>query len=175
MPTRPFSGLTDGSIVPPGQLRFPVTLGKRDNYHTELIDFDVAHIDIPYNAILGHPSLAKFMAATRHGHNVLKMPGCSGIITVAYDEKDVAALSSMPTMPRRPITLMTKVAFCLSRPPPRRRSSSSQSAIRRPRDQLATPQSLRPQPRRLSLPHKKARLVPPLGRARGLPSGEPMT
>jgi hypothetical protein len=28
------------------------------------------------------------MAATHHGYNVLKMPGCSGVITVASDEKD---------------------------------------------------------------------------------------
>ena len=39
----------------------PVTFGARDNYRTELIDFDVAHIRLPYNAILGYPSLAKFM------------------------------------------------------------------------------------------------------------------
>ena len=28
------------------------------------------------------------MAVTHHGYNVLKMPGSSGIITVACDEKD---------------------------------------------------------------------------------------
>jgi hypothetical protein len=87
-PTRPFSGVTDGSTTPLGQVRLPVTFGTRDNYHTELIDFDVAHIGLPYNAILGYPALAKFMAATHHGYNVLKMPGCSGVITVACDEKD---------------------------------------------------------------------------------------
>ena len=53
-----------------------------NNYHTELIDFDVAHIHLPYNAILGYPALAKFMEVTHHGYNVLKMPGSGGIITV---------------------------------------------------------------------------------------------
>ena len=53
---------TDGSTVPIGKVRLPVTFGKRDNYRTELIDFDVAHIRLPYNAILGYPALAKFMA-----------------------------------------------------------------------------------------------------------------
>src|SRR3954471_14277502 len=38
--------------VPIGQVRLPVTFGARDNYRTELIDFDVAHIRLPYNAIL---------------------------------------------------------------------------------------------------------------------------
>jgi hypothetical protein len=89
MPTRPFSGVTDGSTIPLGQVRLPVTFGTRKNYHTELINFDVAHIGLPYSAILGYPALTKFMAATHHAYNVLKMPGCSGIITVTYDEKDM--------------------------------------------------------------------------------------
>ena len=72
-----------------GQIRLLVTFGKHDNYHTEPIDFDVAHIRLPYNAILGYPALAKFMAATHHDYNVLKMPGSCGIITVACDEMDV--------------------------------------------------------------------------------------
>ena len=77
-PTKPFSGVTDGSTTPIGQVRLPVTFGQRDNYRTELIDFDVAHIRLPYNVILGYPALAKFMAVTHHGYNVLKMPGSGG-------------------------------------------------------------------------------------------------
>ena len=87
-PTKPFSGVTDGSTVPIGQVRLPVTFGKRDNDRTELIDFDVAHIRLPYNAILGYPALAKFMAVTHHGYNVLKMPGSGGVITVPCEERD---------------------------------------------------------------------------------------
>ena len=48
----------------------------------------VAHICLPYNAILGYPALAKFMAVTHHGYNVLKMPGSSGVITVPCEERD---------------------------------------------------------------------------------------
>ena len=88
-PTKPFSGVTDGSTVPIGQVRLPVTFGNRDNYRTELIDFDAAHIRLPYNAILGYPALAKFMAVTHHGYNVLKMPGSGGVITVPCEERDV--------------------------------------------------------------------------------------
>ena len=47
----------------------------------------MAHIGPPYNAILGYPALAKFIEATHHGYNILKMPRCSGIITIACDEK----------------------------------------------------------------------------------------
>ncbi|XP_045083744.2 uncharacterized protein [Aegilops tauschii subsp. strangulata] len=88
-PTKPFSGVTDGSTMPIGQVRLPVTFGQRDNYRTELINFDVAHIRLPYSAILGYPALAKFMAVTHHGYNILKMPGSGGIITVPYEERDV--------------------------------------------------------------------------------------
>ena len=86
-PTKPFSGVTDGSTRI-GQVRLPVTFGQRDNYRTELIDFDIAHIRLPYNAILGYPDLSKFMAVTHHGYNVLKMPGSGGIITVPCEERD---------------------------------------------------------------------------------------
>ena len=80
--------MTDGSTTPIGQVRLPVTFGECKNYRTELIDFDVAHIRLPYNAILGYPALAKFMAVTHHGYNVLKMLGSYGVITVACEEKD---------------------------------------------------------------------------------------
>ena len=45
--------MTDGSTTPIGQVHLPVTFGTRDNYRTELIDFDVADIRLPYNAFLG--------------------------------------------------------------------------------------------------------------------------
>ena len=80
--------MTDGSTTLIGQVRLPVTFGERKNYRTELIDFDVTHIHLPYNAILGYPALAKFMAVTHHGYNVLKMPGSGGIITVPCEERD---------------------------------------------------------------------------------------
>ena len=80
--------MTDGSTHPIGQVRLPVTFGEFNNYRTELIDFNVADIRLPYNGILGYPALAKFMAATHHGYNILKMIGSSGIITVACQEKD---------------------------------------------------------------------------------------
>ena len=54
----------------------------------ELIDFDVAHIRLPYNAILGYPALAKFMVVPHHDYNVLKKPGSGGVITVPCEERD---------------------------------------------------------------------------------------
>ena len=55
-----------------------MTFGTCDNFRTELIDIDIAHISLPYNAILGYPALAKFMAATHPTYNLMKMLGSSG-------------------------------------------------------------------------------------------------
>jgi hypothetical protein len=55
---------------------------------TESLDFDVAYIALPYNAILSYPALARFMAAMHHGFNVLKIPSANGMITVHCNEKD---------------------------------------------------------------------------------------
>ena len=53
----------------------------------ENVTFDVAHIDLPYNAILGRPSLAKFMAAVLYAYNTLKLPGPAGVISIKADVK----------------------------------------------------------------------------------------
>jgi hypothetical protein len=37
---------------------------------------------------LGYPALARFMAATHHGFNILKIPGTNGTITMRCNEKD---------------------------------------------------------------------------------------
>jgi hypothetical protein len=41
-----------------------------------------------YNAILYYPALAKFMAATHHGFNILKIPSANSTITEPCNEKD---------------------------------------------------------------------------------------
>ena len=74
-----------------GQIRLPVTFGTRDNYRTELIDFDIARIGLPYNAILGYPALAQFMAATHPAYNIMKMPGREGVLTIKGDAKEALA------------------------------------------------------------------------------------
>jgi hypothetical protein len=103
MPTRPFFGVTEGSTTPIGQVRLPVTFGTRDNYRTESLDFDVAYIALPYNAILGYPALARFMTATHHGFNVLKIPGDNGTITMRCNKKD--ALRSIEHVYREAATM----------------------------------------------------------------------
>jgi hypothetical protein len=81
----------------------PVTFGTRDNYRTESLNFDVAYIALSYNAILGYPALARFMAATHRGFNVLRIPGANGTITVRYNKKD--ALQSVEHVYREAATM----------------------------------------------------------------------
>ena len=65
-----------------------MTFGTHDNFRTELIDFDIAPIGLPYNAILGYPALARFMAATHPAYNLMKMPRSGGVLTVSGDTRD---------------------------------------------------------------------------------------
>ena len=87
-PSRPFSRVGASSTASLGQIRLPVTFGTYGNFCTELIDFDIAPISLPYNAILGYPALAQFMAATHPAYNLMKMPGSSGVLTVSGDTRD---------------------------------------------------------------------------------------
>jgi hypothetical protein len=81
----------------------PVTFGTRDYYRMESLDFDVAYIVLPYNAILGYPALARLMAATHHSFNILKIPTANGTITVHSNEKD--ALHSVEHVYREAATM----------------------------------------------------------------------
>ena len=49
-------------MTPVSRATLPVTFGTRDNYRTEYVNFEVAEFETTYHAILGRPSLAKFMA-----------------------------------------------------------------------------------------------------------------
>ena len=48
---------------PVGNIRLPVTFGTHDNFRTETIQFDVAKVNLPFNAIVGRPALYRFMAS----------------------------------------------------------------------------------------------------------------
>jgi hypothetical protein len=52
---------------------------------TEFLRFEVARFDCGYNAIIGRPGLAKFMAIPHYPYTILKMLRPQGIITVRAD------------------------------------------------------------------------------------------
>ena len=62
-PSPPFFGITLGSSAKPlGQIELLVTFGSPDNFKIERVLFDVFDFWIAYNAILGRPAMAQFMA-----------------------------------------------------------------------------------------------------------------
>jgi hypothetical protein len=86
--TGTFQGINPGRSCPKGKITLPVTFGGELNYQTERVVFDIVELPLPYNGILGHPALAKFMAASHYAYNTLKMPGPMGIISIPSDKKD---------------------------------------------------------------------------------------
>jgi hypothetical protein len=87
----PFFGIgpTEGEY-PLGHIYMSVTFGTPENYRTEFLRFEVANFDCGYNAIIGRPGLAKFMAIPYYTYMILKMPGPQGIITVRIDFQGAA-------------------------------------------------------------------------------------
>jgi hypothetical protein len=82
----PFFGIvpTEGEY-PLGHIYMPVTFGTPENYRTEFLRFEVASFDCGYNAIIGRPRLAKFMAIPHYTYMILKIPGPQEIITARAD------------------------------------------------------------------------------------------
>jgi hypothetical protein len=64
-----------------------VIFGTRDNYCTEFIKFEGANFKSSYHAIVGRPTLAKFMAVPHYVYLLLKMPRRSGVLTLRGDLK----------------------------------------------------------------------------------------
>jgi hypothetical protein len=71
--TSPFSGIVPGNVaIQLGLVVLPVTFGEsRDNYHTEYIKFEVADFETSYHAILGRPTIAKFMVVPHYTYLVM--------------------------------------------------------------------------------------------------------
>nr|CAH67840.1 OSIGBa0159H11-OSIGBa0137A07.3 [Oryza sativa] len=86
-PSQPIIGVTPGHTWPLGHIDLPVTFGGSANFRTERVNFDVADLSLPYNAVLGRPALVKFMAAVHYAYLQMKMPGPGGPISVRGDLK----------------------------------------------------------------------------------------
>ncbi|WVZ78407.1 hypothetical protein U9M48_026120 [Paspalum notatum var. saurae] len=84
-PSRPFSGVGPLSVYPKGKIDLPVTFGTPKNFRTESVQFDVADVNLPFNAIIGRPTLYRFMAVAHYGYLVVKMPSPVGVLTVPRD------------------------------------------------------------------------------------------
>jgi len=78
-------------VFPLGNFTLPVTFGTEENFRTESVQFDVAEVNFPFNAIIGRPALYRFMAIAHYGYLVLKMPSPAGVLTVRGDRTAAVA------------------------------------------------------------------------------------
>jgi hypothetical protein len=119
-PSRPFSGVGPQPVYPLGSITLSVTFGTEENFRTENILFDVTEVNLPFNAIIGRPTLYRFMAIAHYGYLVLKMPSPTGVLTVRGDSaaalaavEKLHALTAEAARPddggRNPSTSRTKV------------------------------------------------------------------
>jgi hypothetical protein len=113
-PSHPFSGVGPQSVYPLRSITLPVTFGTEENFRTENVVFDVADVNLPFNAIIGRPTLYRFMDIAHYGYLVLKIPSPTGVLTMQGDR--AAALAAVekllaqtteggilqPPVPRRP-------------------------------------------------------------------------
>jgi hypothetical protein len=72
-------------VYPLGSIALPVTFGTEENFRTENVQFDVVEVNLPFNAIIGRPTLYRFMAIAHYGYLVLKMSSPAGVLTVRGD------------------------------------------------------------------------------------------
>jgi hypothetical protein len=92
-PSRPFFGVDPQPVYPLGSIALPVTFGTEENFRTENVQFDVAEVNLSFNAIIGRPALYRFMAIAYYGYLVLKMPSPAGVLSVRGDR--TAALAAV--------------------------------------------------------------------------------
>jgi hypothetical protein len=121
----PFFGIvpTEGEY-PLGHIYMSVTFETPENYRTEFLRFQVASFDCGYNAIIGRPGLAKFMAITHYSYMILNMLGPQGIITVHADFQGAAEC------------FRVAIQAALTTKPP---TTSSAQANSKPEEDLAIP------------------------------------
>src|SRR3954449_11397769 len=65
-----------------GCIKLPVAFGNVNNYHEEMISFEVMDFKSSYHVIFGRPTYHKFHACPCYIYNKLKIPGPNGMITV---------------------------------------------------------------------------------------------
>jgi hypothetical protein len=90
-PSCPFSGVGPQPVYPLGSIALPVTFETEENFRTENVQFDVVEVNLPFNAIIGRPTLYRFMAIAHYGYLILKMSSLAGVLTVRGDHVAVVA------------------------------------------------------------------------------------
>jgi hypothetical protein len=116
-------------VYPLGSIAVPVTFGTEENFRTENVQFDVAEVNLPFNAIIGRSALYRFMAIARYGYLVLKMQSPARVLTMRGDRpaalaavEKLHALAAETARPdhgeRDPSTSCTKIPAKVSKVQP---------------------------------------------------------
>jgi hypothetical protein len=140
-PSRPFSEVGAQPVYPLGSITLPVTFGTEENFRTENVQFDVAEVNLPFNAIIGRPALYRFMAIAHYGYLVLKMMSLAGVLTMRGDRaaalaavEKLHALAAETARPddggRNPSTSGTKAPTKVPKVPPSGVGNISVKAVR---------------------------------------------
>jgi hypothetical protein len=88
-----------GCIIPRGSISLSVTFKTSENYRTETNHFDIAEVNLSFNAIIRRLALYQFMAIIHYGYLVLKMASSNGIIKIHGDHStSVSALEKLQTL-----------------------------------------------------------------------------
>lgn len=84
----PFFGIVLGvGEYPLGHIYLPVAFGTAENFHIETLRVEVPTFNCVYNAIVGRPMRAKFMAVPHYPYLILKMPAPGGTLSIRADFK----------------------------------------------------------------------------------------
>jgi hypothetical protein len=84
-PSRPFFGVGLVAVMLHGCISLPVMFKTPENFRMESVLFNVAEVNLPFNAILGRLTLYQFMAVAHYGYLVLKMSSSNDILKVCED------------------------------------------------------------------------------------------
>jgi hypothetical protein len=86
-------------LMPRGCITLSVTFGTPNNFCTESIFFDVTEVSLPFNVILGRPTLYQFMVVVHYGYLVLKIPSPNGVLKIRGDhDAEFSALEKLQAL-----------------------------------------------------------------------------
>ena len=135
-------------MYPLGSIALPVTFETEENFRTENVVFDVAAVNLPFNAIIGRPALYRFMAIAHYGYLVLKISSPTGVLTVQGDRAALAAVEKLHNLAAEtarpddgggnPSTLSTKALPKVPKVQPSRADDVPVKAIRLTADSTQT-------------------------------------
>jgi hypothetical protein len=90
-PSRPFFGVGPHPVYPLGTISLLVMFRTEVNFRTENVQFEVAEVNLPFNAIIGRPALYRFMVVSHYGYFILMMPSPAGVLIVQGDQTTAVA------------------------------------------------------------------------------------